>query len=68
MTDEINGEEYIYKVCEWVHKNPDIQPNRSVISITAIQSKNPRRDDRGLTVTCNWNLPVHYSRKIAEKQ
>ena len=26
MTDEINGEEYIYKVCEWVHKNPDIQP------------------------------------------
>ena len=53
MTDEINGEEYIYKVCEWVHKNPDIQPNRSVISITAIQSKNPRRDDRGLTVICN---------------
>ena len=26
MTDEINGEEYIYKVCEWVHKHPDIQP------------------------------------------
>tara|TARA_R110000822_G_scaffold60705_1_gene150917 strand:- start:95 stop:268 length:174 start_codon:yes stop_codon:yes gene_type:complete len=26
MANEINGEEYIYKVCEWVHKHPDIQP------------------------------------------
>jgi hypothetical protein len=23
--------------------------------------KNPRRDDRGLVVTCNWNLPVYYT-------
>jgi|TARA_R110002094_G_scaffold34460_1_gene46911 hypothetical protein len=34
MTDEINGEEYIYKVCEWVHGHPDIKPKdrRKVIA------------------------------------
>ena len=34
MTDKINGEEYIYKVCEWVHNHPDIQPkdHRKVIA------------------------------------
>ena len=34
MADKINGEEYIYKVCEWVHKQPDIKPKdrRKVIA------------------------------------
>ena len=30
--------------------------------------KNPRRNDRGLVVTCNGNLPVYYTRTVCALQ